>query len=216
MKILLFITGYRQLEEYNYFNKFLQKLKILNDICDIFIYCNNTNISSKIVEYYKNFSQTNKYLFITSLNAGYRMGGVEAVSNGIEMGIFNKYDYIIHLHPDVFITDDEYLMNILYDNIKNDTVFLVTKSLPNDKKFFSFDFFILKPNLLKENIFIKELYTYQDSPEHYLCDMIEKYHIQYSFVKRFNNNTWCPRRIDDNLKLYHEHDLKKVVDILAS
>lgn len=213
MKILLFITGYDQLDQYNYFNIFLKQLK-LNSICDIYIYCNNPNISEDIVKYYKQFDQKNKYLLITTLNGGYRTGGVEAVSKGIEMGIFKDYDYVIHLHPDVFITDDLYLMDILSENICNDIVFFITKSIPNDQRFFSFDFFIFKPKLLKTNIFIDELYTFTTSPEHYLHDMIKKHNIKYTFIKRFNNDTWHPRRIDENLKLYHEHNMNNVRTIL--
>lgn len=215
MKILLFITGFTQLEEYNYFSMFLKQLN-LNYMCDVFIYCNNPEIQSDIIKYYQNFDQNNKYLFITSLNGGYRIGGAEAVSKGIEMGIFNDYDYVIHLHPDVFITDDHYLTEVLLENLENDIVFFITKSKPNDTSFFSFDFFIFKPKLLTTNIFIDELYTFTDLPECYLRNMIIKHDIKYKFIKRFDNDNWNPRRIDDNLKLYHEHDLKNVVTVLKS
>jgi hypothetical protein len=213
MKILLFITSYRQVEEYKYFNIFLKQLQ-LNNICDIFIYCNNPETDHNILKYYQQFNQKNKKLFITSLNSGYRSGGVEAVSEGFEMGIFKDYDYVIHLHPDVFITDDKYLTDILIENINNDIVFFITKSIPNDDTFFSFDFFIFKPKLLTKNIFIEDLYNFKCNPEKYLHDMIIKHNIKYMFIKRFDNDTWCPRRIDDNLKLYHEHDLNNVINIL--
>ncbi len=209
MKILLFITGFHQLEEYDYFQKFLKPLRLNND-CDIYIYCNNPKISTDILKYYQQFDQKNKHIYITSLNAGYRAGGVEAVSNGIEMGIFKDYDYVIHLHPDVFITDDSYLKQVLIENKDNDTVFFITKSVPNNDTYFSFDFFIFKPKLLKTNIFIDELYTFTTGPEFYLHDMIKKYNVKYTFIKRFDNDHWEPRRIDENLRLYHEHDLQKV------
>jgi hypothetical protein len=214
MKILLFITGFRQLEEYNYFSIFLKQLN-LNSICDIFIYCNDPEIQSDIIKYYQKFDQNNKYLFITSLNGGYRIGGAEAVSKGIEMGIFKDYDYVIHLHPDVFITDDRYLMEVLQENLENDTVFFINKSAPY-YNFFSFDFFIFKPKLLTTNIFIDELYTFTDIPEHYLYDMIMKHNIKYTIIKRFDNDNWSPRRIDENLNLYHEHDLNKIVSLLKN
>jgi hypothetical protein len=213
MKVLLFITGHSQLYEYKYLSIFLQQLE-LNSWCDIFIYCNKPDIQNDIINYYQGFNQKNKRLFITSLNGGYRIGGVEAVSTGIEMGIFNEYDYVIHLHPDVFITDDFYLKDILVNNLDNDTVFFITKSCPDDDTFFSFDFFIFKPKLLARNIFIERLYSFECRPERYLHDMIKEYNIKYAFLKRYNNNNWYPRRIDDNLKLYHEHDLSKVVKLL--
>jgi hypothetical protein len=213
MKILLFITGHKQLEEYNYFSRFLKRLK-LNALCDVFIHCNNPDIHNSIINYYQNFNQQNKKLFITSINAGYRVGGVQAISEGIELGIFKDYDYVIHLHPDVFIIDDNYLTEVLLENLNNDVVFLVNKSVPHNPKFLSFDFFIFKPKLLTKNIFIDELYTFKQAPEQYLHDMIIKYNIKYIFVKRFNNDNWEPRRIDDNLRLYHEHDLNKVQSLL--
>jgi hypothetical protein len=215
MKILLFITGYRQLDEYNYFSIFLKQLN-MNTICDIYIYCNNPEIESDIVKYYQKFDQKNKYLLITSLNSGYRIGGVEAVSKGIEMGIFKDYHYVIHLHPDVFITEDAKLMEILTENLENDIVFFITESLPYDPRFFSFDFFIFKPKLLPTNIFIEDLYTFTDIPEHYLHDMIHKHNIKYTIIERYDTKWWEPRRIDDHLKLYHEHNLENVVNVLKS
>jgi hypothetical protein len=213
MKILLFITGFDQVIQYDYFRRFLEPLDI-NRMCDIYIYCNNPNISPDVFKYYQNFSQKNKYLHITPQNSGYRIGGVEALSNGISMGIFSNYDYVIHLHPDVFITDDNYLMNVLNNNIDNDNVFFITKSVPDDNTFFSFDFFIFKPKLLKTNIFIEDLYNFQGAPEVYLHDMIKKNDIKYSYIKRFDTDHYLPRRVDDNLKLYHSHDMSKAIEML--
>jgi len=134
MKVLLFITGHRHLHEYNYFQRFLKNLE-LNSMCDIFIYCNNGGIDKQIIDYYQQFSNY-KRLFVTTLNSGFRTGGVEAVSEGIEMGIFKNYDYVIHLHPDVFMTDDIYLKEILFENLENDIVFFITKSIAWDERFF--------------------------------------------------------------------------------
>lgn len=44
--------------------------------------------------------------------------------------------------------------------------------------------------------------------------MILKHNIKYTFIKRFDNDNWYPRRIDDNLQLYHKHDMTEVVKIL--
>lgn len=80
--------------------------------------------------------------------------------------------------------------------------------------FFHLIFFIFKPKLLTKNIFIEELYTFTGSPEHYLHDMIIKNSINYTIIKRFDNDNYNPRRIDDNLMLYHEHDLNNVIELL--
>ena len=144
------------------------------------------------------------------------MGGAEAWSTVYDMGIFHKYDYVIQLNTDVFMTDDVYLMKILHENMFNDTVFFITKSEPDDAKFFSFDFFIFKPTLLTRNIFSDELYTTSTEViEHFFHDMIMKHEIKWKYIKRFNNDYWYPRRIDDHLKLYHEHDLDRVQEMLS-
>lgn len=150
---------------------------------------------------------------ITSVNSGYRIGDIEAMSINIDKGIFHEYDYVIHIHPDVFITDDVYLMQVLEENKNNNTVFFITKSVPNDDTFFSLDFFIFKPKLLTQNIFKKELYTFTCIPEKYFHDMIQTYDIPFKFIRRFDNDNWQPRRIDEHLKLYHEHDLEKAITV---
>jgi len=209
MRILLFITGHRQLEEYSLFQRLLSTLSIQSQ-CDIFIYCNHPGIHPDIVKYYQQFPQRNKQLFLTTQNAGYLRGGVEAVGQGFAMGLFEGYDYVIHLHPDVFMTDDAYLIEQLLKYLNDDTVFLITKSFAEDTRFFSFDFFVFKPKWLSTNFFKEGMYKFQGAPEHFLHDQLVKHGIKYAFLKRFNNDTWCPRRIDDHLKLYHEHDLEKV------
>ena len=197
MKILLFITSYRQLEEFEYYRMFLEKLK-LNALCDIYIYCNNPDISPALLHLYQKFKQTTKHLLISSINGGYRMGHLEALSKCFDAKLFQNYDYVIHMHPDVFFTDDTYLLESLKENMDNDVVFLVNKS-NGQYNFFSTDFFIFKPKLLSHNIFSDELYTFTTPPEVYLYDMLHKYSINYIILKRFNNNEWYPRRIDDNL-----------------
>ena len=166
MKILLFYTSHRQVEEYKYSSKFLKRLK-LNKLCDLYIHCNNSLISTDIFKYYQEFDQKNKQIHITSVNHGYMKGAINVISESIDSGIFNSYDYVIAIQPDVFITDDTYLLEVLYKNLTNDIVFFITKSLPNDERFFSTDFYIFKPKLLTKNILIDELNTFTEYPEYY-------------------------------------------------
>jgi hypothetical protein len=216
MKVLLFITSYRQLEEYIYFQKLLEKLPRLSSICDIFVYCNNTEISGELVTYFQRFPQKNKQLFITSKNNGFARGGIEAVSNAYDMGIFTDYDYVIHLHADVFIFDDEQILKILFENLENDIVFFITKSIPNDPYFFSFDFFMFKPRLLTHNVFKGDgnsLYTFSIYVEYHFYNLIVKNGIKFTYIPRFHDDDWQPRRIAEHLKIYHEHDIDKIKDL---
>jgi hypothetical protein len=177
---------------------------------DIFIHCNNEKISPDLLKLYQMFPNKNKHVYVTSENAGYRMGGVEAVSAGWEMGIYKKYDFVIHLHPDVFITDEIPILQILKDYYNTDVDFLVTTVFPAPCTYVAFDFFIFRTKNIHNNIFLEEMKTYEKPPEQYLHDMLDKYNIKYEYIKRFENDNSNPRRIDENLKLYHEHDLRKV------
>lgn len=213
MKILLYITTFRQLLEFKYFSIFFNSLKSLNKICDVFIYCNNANISDDILTYFKSFNIKNKFIFVTSKNDGYRMGGVEALSTGIDMNIFSTYDYVIHLHPDVFIVDDQHTINILEENLDNDICFFITQTV-NNEKFASFDFFIFKPRLLSGNIFKDDMYTWQDCPEIYLYNKLIQHNIKFIHIPRFSDNNYLPRRIAEYSKIWHEHDLDSVKNYL--
>lgn len=217
MKVLLFITSHRQVKEYEYCAYFFNHLEKLNKICDIYIYCNNPDISEDILKYYKQFNIKNKKIFITNINDGYYRGGFEAMSIAYDNNVFKDYDYVIHCHPDVFITDDEYLMQILNDNYENDYIFLMTFSFPNDEKFLSGDIFIFKPKLLKENIFKYELSLFLSiniPAEVHNYNMFHKYNIKYLIIKRFKDDNCRPRRISEYLKDWHEHDLSKVEDYI--
>lgn len=214
MKILLFITSFRQVLEFKYFLMFFKSLKTLSKQCDILMYCNNVNVQDDIIRYFKEFSIQNKFLYITSKNEGYRMGNTEAMSDIYDMKIFQKYDYVIHAHPDVFIVDDTKLMDILETNLHNDICYLITKSVPKDDRYSSLDFFIFKPKLLGHNIFIDELYSWKGTPEHYFYEMLVKHDVKFKFIPRFSDDNYLPRRIAENIGIWHEHELPKVREYL--
>jgi hypothetical protein len=155
------------------------------------------------------FPQKNKRLIITSKNKGYRLGGIEAISDIIDMNICHEYDFVIHTHPDVIITQDTMIKQLFEENIDNDICFFTNKSWPTEGRF-SFDFFIFKPKLLTTNIFKTiDFYTYSDSPENFLYDIIKNNNINYKLIKRYDDDNWSPRRID-LLGVWHEHELHKL------
>ena len=210
MLILLVLTGHRQLEEYKLFSNILkQKCPRLCKESDLVIHCNYAEISNQIQDYFKDFPQQNKKLFITTKNVGYRSGGFEAVSDLYDMNFFKEYDYVIHLHPDVFITNEDMIWNHIEANATNNIEVLATKCLPHFGNHYAFDFFILKPKLLKTNIF-SCWNTMTDFPERVFYEQCVKYEINVTEIPRYFNNDWSPRRIDEFLGLWHEHDLEKV------
>lgn len=211
MKVLLIITGHQQVKEY-FYNSFILKKNCIwiSENTDLFIHINKCDVDKNISILFNMFPQKNKRLFITSKNEGYRLGGIEAISDIIDMNICNNYDYVIHTHPDVIIIQDKIIKDLLYENLNNDIAFFTNKSWPNNETRFSFDFFIFKPKLLVNNIFKTiDFYTYSDSPENFLYDIIKNNNINYKLIKRYDNDNWYPRRID-LLGVWHEHELNKL------
>ena len=214
MKILFFITGFRQLKEYDYQAFFLKRCSLINVIADVIYYCNNSEISPEILDFYRKIPLKNKELIITTKNTGgYRMGPFEGVADNFSK--FGDYDYVIHSHPDVFIINEQPFIEMLMNNMLNSTTFFVNWSFPQDKTFFSTDLFIFKPKQLKTNIFLDELYTYTDIGEHWLRHIILKNNVSYEIIPRFENNFWHPRRID-MLGFWHEHELERIEDYIKS
>jgi hypothetical protein len=213
MKILFFITGFRQLKEYEYQAIFLKKCSLINVLADVYIHCNNPEISERIVTAYQSLPIKNKRLLITTKNEGFKMGLVEALADSFHL--FAEYDYVIHCHPDVFLVNEQPFVEMLMNNLSTPDSFLVSYSFPNDPTFFSTDLFIFKPKLLKINIFLDELYTWKDIPEHWLSHILKKNEIPYKIVQRFSDNYWHPRRID-MLGFWHEHELERIEEYIKS
>ncbi len=211
MRILLVLTGHRQLEEYKYFAEFLKKrCPRLSAEADLFIHCNHSEISEQIQTYFKLFPQKNKRLYITTKNCGYTAGGFEAVSDLYEMNIFKPYDIVIHLHPDVFITREDILLQYIHNAPNVPYVFYGTKCLPHYGNHIAFDFFMFRPAGLKTNIFSVWDSMNGMHPEHTLFKQIVLHNIPTVIINRFNTEDHSPRRIDEHLGLWHEHDIEKV------
>lgn len=207
-RVLLYLSSHRQVKEFDYFSQFFNKLDKLRQMCDLYIHCNNKDVSEDITKYYKQFDVKNKQLHVGSKNCGYNMGHIEMLSDDYDAGVFAGYDYVINCQADVFIIGEEPLLDVLNRKC-GDSVFFITKSIPDDERFFSTDFLIFRPKLLTMNIFKEELYTWRDWPEHYLYYILQKYNIKYEFLKRFDNDNWQPSRLD-LLKLWHERDLSLI------
>uniref|UniRef100_A0A6C0ECW7 Uncharacterized protein n=1 Tax=viral metagenome TaxID=1070528 RepID=A0A6C0ECW7_9ZZZZ len=214
MKILIILTGHRHNEEYKLYGLLLEKCNILSSIADIYIHSNCIN--NCIIENVQ-YIKSNKRIYITEKNAGFINGGLEAVSDVIdELKLLTpecQYDYVIHMHPDVFITDENNIINLLTNQLETNIIFYVNLSL-NDTNLYSFDFFIFKPKLLTFNIF-KDWKENTQSPEYYFCDIIKKNNIIHALVPRFLNNYYLPRKID-MIGLWHDHDLFRIYNYILT
>ena len=111
MKILFFITMHRQLDELKIYSYFFNKFNHIKNF-DIFIYNTNKNISEQMVRNNVNVN-TNVYVHCDANNEGYVLGLFSGLSQNYDF--YREYDFIVHLHPDVFILDDKKLYELLID-----------------------------------------------------------------------------------------------------
>lgn len=221
-KILLLYTSHRQLYEVYLqgllYQRFPENYKNISNV-DILFYCNSSEIpEQKLIKYLNLWPQKNKTLIHTDKNIGYKWGGHEAVSETYD--IWKDYDTCIHIHPDVFILQDNIIWNIINNT---NTDFITSYNLdPNKTKHFAFDFFIFNPKQIfnkHDKIFnFFDLYLDEnqrnntDMPEQLLLQLINKYNLTSGIVQRYHNHHWEPRR-PDMIGLYHEHDLNKIINI---
>ena len=117
MKILILLTSHRHNDEYKLYGLYLEKCIQLSNMVDIYIHsnCINTNFIDNIAF----IKCKKKNIIITEKNAGFINGGLEAVSDIIDLlKLYSEnceYDYVIHMHPDVFIINETLIVNFLND-----------------------------------------------------------------------------------------------------
>jgi hypothetical protein len=211
VKILFFMTGYRQNEEYRLQSRLLRKCPRLAKCAELFIY--NNCIDNKIEDACKDIPIPFR-IHNTDKNAGYRLGPVEAMDFLVTSMDLSGYDYVIHLHPDVFIVDEEPLMRLLDEESATPNVFLVNTAVPEDPRFYCFDFFIFKPRLLVVPLFANWT-VWKEPPEYFLHDRIVENGVAHRMVNRYNNQVRNNTREIDLLGLWHEHELSRVLKYLS-
>jgi len=204
MKILFFITMHRQLEELRVYSYFFNKFNYIKNF-DIFIYNTNQNISEEMI--LNNLNVNNKiYIHSDNNNEGYVLGLFSGLSQNYDF--YKQYDFIIHLHPDVFILDDKKLYELLIDQKDKDIDFLVSQVVEAPFAYLT-DLFIFKP----KNNFISKYINYQnlDSAEKILFSIIEGSNLKkYLFSRYPNDEIGGKNREIDELDIWHEHNLENV------
>ena len=209
-KVLIIYTSHRQLEEIKLSTILLSRTSFLQK-CDLLFHCNKIDLDVK--DYFELFPNTKKELIHTSKNTGYTYGAHEALADLYPK--YKDYDFVIHLHPDIFIIDEKVICDIILKHKDTEEVFICTRNTP-EETYTSFDFFIFKPQKLPCNIFKNwESSSFRNDldPERLLFKMITTYKLPYVVLKRFDNDWWHPRRTD-LLGLWHEHDITNIIKYL--
>jgi hypothetical protein len=204
MKILFFFTSYRQFQEFEYQFKIIESYKYIKP--DIFIYNNNPDIdASSVIDLFNINKKIKSYYFNDNINSGYVLGLFDGINKCFDS--FNKYDYVVHLHPDVFLINDKKIYDFIIENPNYE--FYLSKL--NDDYYFA-DFFIFKPSV---NFFKNYLdYSYTNQAE----TILSKICIQTKnvFFNRYDSlsDFHVKQRQIDNFDIIHSHNIKNIENII--
>jgi len=208
MKIKIFYTSHRQITEYKLSSYLFNKSEFFKKNSDILICYNNDNICDNDI--LNECSYDTKVDIIKVRNSGFRNGLLTSIYDCFEH--FKGYDFVIHFHPDVFITDEKKLQNLLEEEINTDNQIIVDyhpNLNHNTHKTYSTDFFIFKPNIYN---FFNEVDIHNPCiPEEFLYKMIDKYQIPHRKIYR---GIECAHHNIDDYGLIHCHDLSRIKSII--
>ena len=217
MKILLLYTSHRQIRELE-ISQFLYNHNDLLKTCDVLLHCNNPNIDKTIVSnIMRGFDSPNTRSIFSSINSGHHSGVAEAIDS-----VYNQlidYDFVIHLHPDVFLMYTEKLQQLLDDSSIEDTDYIAWQmnkeyAMPvgrvRDTEYAS-DFFIFTPK--KQNNIFKHFKEYwRENPtsgcERFLGCQIHKHALN---IKHLDRGLYGGMRAElEPFGIWHSHNLSQV------
>jgi len=207
MKVLLLYTTHRQTWELKTSAEFLRRTKNIKNVCSVIVHCNNENIDDNSLKNLCNFHCDTK--IVRGKNTGYRSGLHSAISELFDD--VQEYDWVLHLHPDVFIVDDERVFALLSEHVSNESVqMIVDQSLGQDV--FATDFFAFKPNKIPNFFaeFIPDSETNCPIAERFLYQKMNQNSITYLPISREG----AVHRIVDSYGLLHSHDQYQAENIL--
>jgi len=148
------------------------------------------------------FQGAGKQLYMTSKNVGYNMGAVQAVDTALHLGVLQKYKWVVHLHPDIFIVFPQRLAESLSSSSKS----VITGEWG---PCLTFNFFAFQPKHIDIEAFSKWEDHSKDLtgwmlPECYLSSIAFKTaqieRVPHTSIKHDTNDSW------DEYGMWHQHD----------
>jgi hypothetical protein len=135
MKILMLYTSHRQIEEFKVAQFLYNRNEFLKSI-DILFHCNASDVVDEwttrnhnrkfdkdtVSDIMNGFHSPNIRTVFTDTNSGQHVGVAEQISSVYDQ--LTGYDFVIHLHPDCFILETDYLQQILQNADKNTTDYI--------------------------------------------------------------------------------------------
>ena len=219
MKICLLYTSYRQLEEIDLGIRVSKSHNILRSSAHVMFHCNNGEISREII--YKKVARlpyvTSRLYYQPQNNVGgYPYGQFEAILDMWDDLIAGCYDLVIHLHPDIFIIDEDLLLTTLAEAHTDSgeiPSWLVTKCFGHRHPSFSTDFFAFRPDAKMRSVFASYLHLLKTPLvvplESLFFIEVLRTGLPYAVIPRFKHAHYY--RDIDHLGLWHEHNIQRII-----
>jgi len=214
MKLAILYTSYRQFRELDYLPEMFRRAAQLRSTASIIFHCNNAEISQpELAEKLAKIPcQSMDFIYAPQKNrGGYPYGQFEAIGDVWDK-LASHFDWVIHLHPDVFVMDEEPLLAALKKADSEKADILVTPTFGLKHPSFATDFFAFRPDAVPRAVF--ESYRNFDRTtivvplENLFFVEILRARLNYSVAHRFAHGHY--HRDIDQLGLWHEHDLRRM------
>lgn len=154
-----------------------------------------------------NFHAGSTSMYMTSENIGYTMGAVQAVDTLLNHNLLEDYDWVVHLHPDIFIVRPQ----PLYQKLSEHTDAAVVAGAffthhasycPGYRDCWTFNFFAFKPDEISKDAFSGWKH-YESVPERFLGEIafhdVKVDTVPHSSMRQLHNEG-----IDD-FGMWHQH-----------
>ncbi|MGA3067183.1 MAG: hypothetical protein ABSF29_10085 [Tepidisphaeraceae bacterium] len=213
MKIAIFYTSYRQFRELEWTPEFFRRNRRLSSEIDVIYHCNNAGISKGELQarLAKIPCKSMTLLHHPCNEGGYAYGQFEAICDAWETLHSGGWDWVIHLHPDIFITDGDRLLKTIEE--AGEEVSLITAPVFGlTEPAYGTTFFAFRPGRMPKEVFG----CYVDFVGEPIVVPLEnlfftEVHRQKVAVKSVMQYRGGVHFYDpDHVGLWHEHNLERV------
>ncbi|NBW56739.1 hypothetical protein EBR43_02930 [bacterium] len=180
----------------------------------MFFHNNNANLNVGLAtEYFNTIPIKNKQFIHEKENPGYVTGSIVAIFDNYEK--LKEYDFIIHMHADIFPLREDGLLNLLKEYSDKKTSILLSRSCQHESPSggLQSDFYIFRPNELDKNFFSGE--NCSGSLEEILFKRITGMNINYTWIPRHTED-YRGGYIPDQIGFWHCHDISQIYSFLES
>jgi hypothetical protein len=215
MKLAILYTSYRQFRELDFAPAFFERALRLREEADILFHCNNGTIDQAALreKLAKIPAKSLTVRFEPQQNTGgYPYGQFEAIRDLWNHVDLSQWDWIIHIHPDLFIADEKPLLAAIEKAEAGGKEMLVTKCFGHRSPTFATDFFAFKPLSKIRPVFdsyLPLLATPLVVPLEALFFIeVHRAGVAYDIALRFLHGHY--HKDIDQLGVWHEHQLDRL------